>query len=146
MYWDDVFVSRWIGVAGVDHVRKMTEHHVRFLDAHEDGTTLVLSHVDMPEIRPVDEAVRSEIRVYDVAVVNRIRAGATVIVAGGFSGVIVRGILSGLSLMTRRAQRSAVFSTPREGLDFLLRHRVAGRPAGSLEPMLKAYEQACGKG
>jgi hypothetical protein len=145
MRWDDCFVSRWTGQTGADQVRRMTDEHVRYLDAHGDRTTLTLSHVDMAEVKPIDSDVHAEIRRYDAAVVTRIRAGVTVVGVGGFSGVVVRGVIAGLNLVTRRSAFSAVVSTPREGIDFLARHSISAKTPTSLDVLVATYERACGK-
>jgi hypothetical protein len=145
MRWDDCFVSRWIGETGAAQVRRMTDEHVRYLDAHADHTTLVLSHVDMDHVKPIASDVHEEIRRYDSAVVARIRAGVTVVGVAGFSGTVVRGVIAGLNLVRRRAAFSAVVSTPREGIDFLSRHSMTAKTPTSLDALVATYERACGK-
>lgn len=145
MRWDDVFVMRWISPSDEPYVRRMVQEHTRFVDSRPEGTTMALTHVDMVNVKPPDEPTRRLIGQYDEAMHGRLRASATVIAAGGFGGVVVRGIMSGLALVNRRKTPQDVFALPRDGIAFLTKHATPapGRPIPTVEAMLAAYERAC---
>jgi hypothetical protein len=147
MRWDDVFVVRWTSESGADHMQRMMDEHARFVDARPPNTTLVLTHVDMEHVKPPDEATRKLIGAYDDAMHARMRASATVISARGFSGVVVRGIMSGLALVNRRKVPQDVFAEPREAIAFLHKHAVRS-PRDTTPPvdaLVEVYARACGK-
>lgn len=145
MRWDDVFVTRWLAESGEVHVRRMIDEHRRFVDGRPDGTTMALTHVDMEQVKPPDEPTRKLIAAYDEGIHARLRASATIIGARGFGGVVVRGIMSGLALVSRRKTPQDVFVAPREALSFLLRHAARSPHATTppLDAIVSAYERAC---
>jgi hypothetical protein len=145
MTWDELFITRYVAPSGEEHVQRMTDEHVRFIESHPLGATLSLAHVDMESIPPPSDRVRKLIAIYDEKVHGKLRATATIVAAGGFGGALVRSILSGLHLLKRREVANGIFASTRDALDFLSRHREPGKRSPSLDQLVTIYERACGK-
>jgi len=141
--WRDLFIQRWMGEGTPDHVARMFDSHRRFVQGHPARATVALSHVSTPAIKPPDERSRKLMRDY-VAGMKDIRAVATVIDASGFGAAMVRGIVSGLVLLTQRDIVHAVHSTLRDGLTFLVRYRAPGASPVTVDELEGIYASICG--
>lgn len=134
----DLFVQCWTGPGTAEHVRRMIDAHRRFVDDHGRHATVSMSHVTSRGITPPDEATRTLMNEHS-RVVRGIRASATVIEAAGFGAAMIRGIVSGLMLLSDRDTVHEVFSTPRAGFQFLLRHRSPSAGPVDLDEIEGAY-------
>lgn len=126
--WQDVFFQRWRGPGGVASIRSMHRAHERFLKGRPPRTTLSFSHVEGASMKPPEEAGRASMKEHIALLSERARAATTVIESAGFGSAIIRSVVSGLVLVSKRGLPHEVFSSPKEGFDFLLRHRS---PAGT---------------
>ena len=133
--WGGLFVQRWLGGdARAEHVEAMLALHTRFVEEAPRGSTMSLSHIARPDLRPPDERMRAAMRRHMQMVERSLAAATTVIGVSGFASAMARSILSGLLLLSRPKCPHAVVGTTREGFAFLLRHgSLAGVSADELD-------------
>lgn len=136
--YGDVFFQCWTGEGRAADVKRMFDVHSRFVDEHGKKTTVAISHVLTPSIRPPDEPSRKIMNEH-VQLLQGVRAVATVIEADGFAAAMIRGIVAGLVLLTKREVAHGVFSKPRDGLAFVLPHRDPTHGPMDLDTVDAAY-------
>jgi hypothetical protein len=108
--WNDVCFEAWL-TRGTDRdIRAATDAHVRVL-ARTSGSIIPCSIVHEQAAGPIDSEVRAALVERGRQLDPRTKASALVILAGGFAGAVVRGIATGLSLLTRAKHPTKTFAS-----------------------------------
>ena len=84
-----------------------------------NGQIVALSVVHPVAMGPVDAEGRAELAEQNRSLHPRSKAGALVILAGGFSGAIVRSISTGLNLLSPPGHPNKVFDAVEPAAEFL---------------------------
>jgi hypothetical protein len=138
--YDEIFFQCWRDEGGVAQVQRMYEEHLRFVSARPERTTLSMAHLTMPGVRPPEDGLRVYMNKHGKEVTPRVRRGVTVIEAGGFAGAVVRGVVSGLTLLSR-GPKQEVRRDPLDGLRYLLADRPPGAAPVDAETLFATYRE-----
>ncbi len=141
MTWRDFFLYAWTGRGNAGHAQSLLDCHRRYLKDNKSKTTVAMAHIKGPAMIIPDEATRETLREH-VRVARDVRAFATVIDGDGFGAAMIRGLVSSLSLLSRRELVREVHRTPRDGLAFLLRERDPSHEPVTLDDVVRVYETA----
>lgn len=134
----DIFIQCWNGPGTAAHMRRMIDAHRAFASDHGPQASVALSHVTVHGVKRPDDETRALMAEHSRAV-RGLRASATIIDAHGFGAALVRGIVSGLLLLSERDTAHDVFATPREGFAFLLGRRSLSAAPIELDELDAAY-------
>jgi hypothetical protein len=143
--WGGVFFEVWRSNAQPEHFRVLGKLQLAYATAQPDGKMALVSIVRMTNIAGFDRAARQELEVRSRVLNPRLRASAVVLPASGFAASLVRGVLTGVMMVSRSKVPNKVGATTGEVFDWLAPHLPrADRPilAGDLsrvcEPLLVA--------
>lgn len=136
--WEDFFFQHWRDEGRVEHVRRMFDEHQRFVRSRPTGT-YSMAHIRIHSLKPPDEAMREVMRQHQEEVGPVIAGTVTVIEADGFAGAVLRGVVSGLSLLNRTAAKQQVQKTALDGMRYLVSRRPASAAAVDPETLTAHY-------
>jgi hypothetical protein len=109
----------WIGGGKPQHFRDLCKLEIDYALTQQDKRMALLSVVRMESFTSLDGAVRKELEARTRATERYSRASVVILPANGFAASIVRGVLTGLQLVTRSKVPTAVFGSVEEGCTWL---------------------------
>ena len=139
--WREILFEIWLARGSAADIRAGIEVVKKYL-ARVPGPMIGFSIVHPPAMGPLDSDGRAAIAEQARVVNPRSKAGALVILSGGFSGAIVRSIATGLSLISPPKHPNKVFDTMERACAWIAPHvtPVDGR-AVTPEEIMAAYRQ-----
>ncbi len=131
----DVFFELWSKQGTAEHAQALYDAHTSFVRAHAGKKTSCMSIVRIDELRNIDRRIIEISEKRSQTVAHDIAGWVTVVPPDGFSAVMVRSILAGLSLFRRPPHASKICSDLDEACTFILPHlaRTAPGPTSARE-------------
>jgi len=117
--WGGVFFEVWRGAALPQHFRDVGKLMLAYATAQDDGRMALVSVVRMANVTGFDRAARQELEARSRVIDPRLRASAVVLPASGFAASVVRGVITGLAMISPSKVPTKIAATPAEAFDWL---------------------------
>ena len=119
--WREVIFEVWLARGVERDIRACTEAVGKIL-SHTEGRIVGFTAVHPQAIGPVDGATRAALADHTKQHNERSRAGALVLLAGGFSGAMIRSIATGLNILSPPKHPTKVFDSIERACPWVVAH------------------------
>jgi hypothetical protein len=120
--WKGVLFNVWFGASTPEVMREISHLEVEFAKKQEDRKFALVSIVRMMNITDFGPEVRKALQVRMQRIDPYLAASVTVLPSNSIASSIVRGIITGLSLVVPSKMPTAVLPTTDDACSWLVQH------------------------
>jgi hypothetical protein len=124
--WRNLHISEWRARSTTEQLQAIYTRQADIARRH--GKVVTLSVVPGNVVQPIGAEMRATIEAADRELQSKIRAGALVLLAGGFGGAIIRSLMTSLNLLRRSEYPNKITATVEAACTFLAEY-VDGKPS-----------------
>jgi hypothetical protein len=120
--WEGVFFEIWKGPATPAHFRDLASYQLAFAKTQRDGKIAHVTIVRLANVTGFEGEVRKAVEERSRLIEPKLRASAVVLLTPGFVASLVRGLITGVMLLTRFRVPTKVVGSQEEALQWIAPH------------------------